>query len=115
MPIVDPGAKLLVVTRRLFESDLRRHFAGEVVGVTEYAVRLCGFAFIFDGGRNQFVRRPEERTRLFSLMDNGCVFFVLPRTVEIGALKYVVTNERTLAVTDSGSFALDINEFGAGR
>ena len=28
--VVEPGEKLFIVTRRLFEGDLRRHFVGEV-------------------------------------------------------------------------------------
>ena len=54
--VVEPGEKLFIVTRRLFEGDLRRHFVGEVKAATESTVRLEGYTFVFDAGIGKFVR-----------------------------------------------------------
>jgi hypothetical protein len=105
------GEKVHVVTRRLFETDIRRHFLGEVKSATENVIRVEGYAFIFDSRIHAFAKRPELRQRIFSLIDNGNIIFVLPPTVDLEKMTYQITEENRLVVTD-GSYSLDINEFG---
>ena len=42
------GEKVFVITRRLFDEDLRRHFVGEVQEITNVAMRVQGYSFVFD-------------------------------------------------------------------
>jgi len=108
------GTKLHIVTRRLFEEDLRRHFVGTVTGLFNHGQEIQGYAFVFQPGKNEWQRRPELRTRIFSLGAAGLIVNVIPPNVDVAALKYSVIENR-LVVTDGASFTLDINEFGISR
>ena len=113
--LLKPGEKAHVITRRLFDNDLRRHFAGEVQEATETAVRLEGFVFVFDSGSSQFVRRPERRVRIIGLADSGQIVNVIPQTVNLEELSYGVSSENRTIITDGKSFSLEVNEFSAYR
>ncbi|MDX1486382.1 MAG: hypothetical protein R3229_18070 [Alphaproteobacteria bacterium] len=110
--ILSPGDIIHVVTRRLFADDLRRHFAGTVKHASDHLVRAVGYTFVFNPNACEYRKRPELRTRIFSLIDAGNIFNILPLETNVDALEYKIINER-LVVTDNGSTALDINEFGA--
>ena len=112
--VIEVGDKLHVMTRRLFEEDIRRHFAGEVTAVSEGLVEVRGYTFIFHSGSSEYRRLPEERTRLFSLGDSGHVVNKIPRDVEVGSIAYR-TIENRLVISDGRSFSLPVNEFGAAR
>jgi hypothetical protein len=113
--VLNKGEKVHVITRRLFDNDLRRHFVGEVEAVSEVAVRLAGYVFVFDPGNNQYVKRPERRVRIIGLADSGSIINVLPQHVDLDALSYQMSAQDRSVLTDGSSFSLDINEFSAMR
>ena len=113
--VVDLGEKIHVITRRLFEGDVRRHIAGTVTGSYDAAVRLVGHAFVFDSGSNRYTKLPGERTRIIDLSDSGYICNVLPDSVDMSALDYEITQDNRLVVTDKKDFQMDINEFSAMR
>lgn len=106
--------KVHVVERRLFDADIRRHFVGTIVRLTEVAALVRGTAFVYDAGRAAFVRIDEERTRVVSLVDARLLVRLLPPEADLAAVTYEMLGDR-LVVTDGVSFTLDINEFGARR
>ena len=109
--LLKPGEKVHVITRRSFEGDVRRHFAGEVIASNEWSVRIKGYAFVFYPFRNEYVRRPDLQERIISLADACNVIHIVPQGVELGKLVYRPSEENRLVVTDNRSFHLDINEF----
>jgi hypothetical protein len=113
--LLQKGNKIHVITRRQFESDLRRHFLGEVMESADGVVRVEGYTFILDTRLNKYVRRPEKRSRIFSLVDAGNIVNVLPDSANIEASDYKMSREGHLGITDGESFSLDINEFGMAR
>lgn len=112
--LLDIGEKVHVIERRMFDSDVRRHFIGTVGRVDAAAMRVTGYAFVFDSGMSAYVRSQEQRTRIFPLGAPGFVINVAPAETNIEAVRYVDHNGR-LIVTDGGVFNLDINEFGRSR
>jgi hypothetical protein len=110
--LLKSGNKIHVITRRQFENDLRRHFIGEVTGSADDVVRAKGYAFVLDKSLNKYIRSPEKRDLLFSLVDAGNIVNVLPDSVNIEASDYKISHEGRLVVTDGESFSLDIHEFG---
>ena len=108
---VVPGDKLHIITRRLFHEDVRRHFAGEVIRGSEGLYEIQGYTFVFHSPTNEYRKRPELRTRIFSLGDAGYIVNKLPREVDIGSLEYRIIEQR-LVIADAKGFVLDINEFG---
>jgi hypothetical protein len=105
------GEKIHIISRRFFQDDPRRHFVGEVEAVSDGLARVRGYAFIFNSGRSEYEKRPDERVRVISLSDAGNLINVMPQDVSIEALRYEFTRGR-LAVTDGAGYSLDINEFG---
>ncbi len=113
--IVSPGEKVYVIFRRLFETEIRRHFVGEIMEVTGSTVRLEGNAIIFDSTKNQYSRKPELRTTIVDLAESGYIVNFIPSKVNIRDLQYILNQNKRLVVTDGKDFSLDINEFGAAR
>ena len=113
--VVTVGEKIHVITRRLFETDLRRHFIGEVEACTDLLVRARGYAIVFDTTTSEFVRRNEERTRVFSLLDANFIINVVPKSVVIDDVHYREDERNRRVVTDGRDFAMNVSEFGAQR
>ena len=113
--MLSKGDKLFFITRRLFENDLRRHFIGEVLEVSTATVMVSGYAFVFDHTSNDFVRRDDLRTRIFSLIDAGIVISVLPRDAYVEDIHYHLNEQGRRILTDEKTFKLNISEFGIDR
>ncbi len=109
------GEILHVITRRRFEEDVRRHFAGQVVEHEGGLVRLEGYAFVFDPARNEYVKRDQVRTRLIALGDAGNVINILPEETDLEALRYEQSEGKRLVLTDGNCCCLDVQEYGANR
>jgi len=111
--IIQKNEKVHIITRRLFEGDLRRHFVGIVMDASEHAIKVRGFVYVFDEGKNEFVRRDGERQRLFSITDADLVINLLPSGALISNIRYQLDEQRNRIVTDGETFTLNINEFSA--
>lgn len=109
--MLEPGEKIHVITRRYFDGDIRRHFAGQVVAASDNVARVQGYAFVFYPGPNEYVRRPETRERIIALSDAGNIIHILPQNVRLENLVYQKSEQNRLVVTDNKSYSLDINEF----
>ena len=111
--VIKPGEKVHVMQRRAFETDVRRHFIGEVTEASEFVIRVTGYAFVLDKGTNQYVRRAERRDRVVSLVSGSLIIKIISPNAKIEKASYVVGKDGHLCVTDGENFTLDINEFGA--
>jgi hypothetical protein len=112
---INVGEKVHIITRRLFESDLRRHFVGVVEEVTGAMIRARGYVFVFDEAANEFVRRDEQRQRLFSASDSGLIINILPAETELANLRYKIDGQGNRVLADGSTLSLNISEFGAKR
>jgi hypothetical protein len=113
--ILRPGDRIHVTLRRLFDEEPRRHFSGVVQAATDSLAKIDGWPWLFDSSRNVFIRSDERRVRLVSLVDASNVIHVLPADVDPEKLKYEVLQGGRYAITDGGSFRMDVNEFGPRR
>ena len=113
--MVSKGEKILVITRRLFDGDLRRHFVGEVQATSSAVARVQGYAFVFDETTKQFVRHDELRTRIIPLIDALLVVIVLPDGVSIEDIRYSWDADNRRIITDENQFKMNISEFGPDR
>ncbi len=109
--ILSPGEKVFIVTRRHFDGDTRRHFVGAVVACTENSVRVTGHAYVANL-KSGFDRKPEERTRVFSLADGRIIINVIPVEVVLKDVQYGRILNR-LHLSDGKDFVYDIDEFRA--
>lgn len=113
--MLKPGEIVHIITRRLFEGDLRRHFVGDVLDCDNALLRVKGNLFVLDQGINEFVKMASVRERIFSLHDNGLIINVLPSGLDIDLLTYDDDHQGHLALTDGKEFRLEINEFSSRR
>lgn len=111
--VLAAGEKVHIMMRRAFKDDLRRHFVGEVTVATSGVFRAEGYLFIYDNITNEYARRPNQRIQIFSLYDSSVMVTVLPFEADTSQVRYKMSEERHLVVTDDKSFEIDINEFGA--
>ncbi|MFZ0493766.1 MAG: hypothetical protein WAM81_11290 [Acidimicrobiia bacterium] len=112
--LLDIGEKVHVIERRLFDSDLRRHFFGVVERVDMSAIRITGYVFVYNSSSSTYARGSQPRTRVIPLAASGFVINVAPGDTNVEEVQYVERKGR-LTVTDGGSFELDVNEFGGSR
>ena len=109
------GEKVHIMSRRAFVGDLRRHFVGEIKQVGDTAIRVEGYTFIFDEVNNEYYRKPELRTRIFSITDGRTIINVIPPLTVIEKVTYCLSEDNNLIATDGEHFQLDIDEFGVRR
>jgi hypothetical protein len=108
--VLERDEKVLIITRRLFLGDPRRHFVGIVERCAQGAVRVRGYAFVYDTAKGGFVKRKSQRTHVFPL-DSHILVFVLPYDVDIAAVRCEAAQDAALVVTDGKHTRIDISEF----
>ena len=110
--ILQPGEKIHVVHRRLFEKDLRKHFIGVVEAYETGLVRATGHIWVIEDPKvNIFKRHPEPRTRILALHGGTLMLNVLPPMVDLEQVQYEHVG-CSIRVTDGAGWFLDLKEFG---
>lgn len=107
--ILQKGEKVHVIHRRLFEKEARRHFVGIVEDYEGGVARVVGYVYTVDRSKFTFVRRPEKRTRIISLVSGNSFVNVLPDSVVIEKIVYK-QEKKAVRVTDGSSWYLDLSE-----
>lgn len=108
--ILKVGEKIHLIERRYFENDPRRHFVGEIIEAEGNIVRAKGYTWVFNIVKNEFIRRPEPRERIF-ILGERMVINIIGKETNLDEIKYIDTEETGLIVTDGKSFSLEISEF----
>ena len=110
--ILSSGEKIHVMHRRRFEKDVRRHFVGEVESYEQGVARASGYVFVIDDlSKHLFVKRPDRRTKLISIMSGDVIVNIIPETVDLQQVAYEL-KDRSLVVTDGSAWSMDVKEFG---
>jgi hypothetical protein len=111
--IIQPGEKIHVVFRQLFEGDLKRHFIGNVEVCQGNLVRTMGFLYSEEtklGNTGDFVKRPDIRVRIIPLDCESVIVNVLPKTVDIEKITYKYNvADGVVRVTDGSDWHLDLS------
>jgi hypothetical protein len=105
--ILNTGEYIHVIHRQLFPEDVQRHFVGTVESHEGTLVRVKGYLFAMDSKRNEFVRRPQQRTRIVSIND-AVIVNILPASVQIERITYKHLPAGDIVVTDGTEWHLDI-------
>ncbi len=113
--LIEIGEKIHVIMRRNFESQMRRHFAGEINAVNGTEVRATGYVFVYDDRTAQYVRKNAPRTTVLNLAESGYIVNVIPRAINLEEVRYETIDRSELFFTDGKNFRLNINEFGTRR
>ena len=107
--ILEPGTKVLVSHRRLFEQDHGRFFSGVVEGYERGVARICGHTWVRDGYRGEYSRKSDARTKIISLSSGTVIVYQLPGTVKMDRLRMESENT-SLFLRDGSGFEMDLTE-----
>jgi hypothetical protein len=108
--ILSPGEKVHVIHRRHFDKDQHRHFVGLVEAYENGVARVSGNVYTVDMVKFTFLRRPESRTRLISIVSGDLLVNIIPPSVDLE--KVVYKQERNgVRVTDGSDWHLDLSEY----
>ena len=110
--LLKKGDKIHVIERKRFPDDICRHFLGEVFECEENAVWVFGSTFVFDKAKNEYIKKPEVRNRVISLVDANNIINLLPEYAKLEKATYKFTEDNLLLLTDDETFALDLCEYG---
>ncbi|MHC4878440.1 MAG: hypothetical protein ACYTGL_18490 [Planctomycetota bacterium] len=111
MSLLEPGDRLLVVHRRLFERDEARFFLGEVEAFESGVIRINGYSFVRDSFLATVRRKAEPRTKLLSLTSGTLLVYVLPRSIDIGQTE-LRCDDAEMLLTDGDNFSMNLSEWG---
>ena len=107
--ILEPGAKLLVAHRRLFDQDHTRFFTGVVEGYEQGIVRVYGHTWLRDGYLGTFERKSDERTKIISIASGTMIVYLLPSSTDMESLA-LDSDSTSIILRDDRGFAMDVSE-----
>src|SRR4051812_30451811 len=107
--ILQEGDKLLVVHRRLFESDEARFFIGVVDGYESGIVKVTGFSWIREQFAGSFVEKKDPRTKIFSISSGTLMVYELPNQLDPKTARFESDHEGRLWLVDTG-FKMNLSE-----
>jgi hypothetical protein len=102
------GDKVLLVHRRLFDSDTGRHFVGAVEAYDSGVVKVAGWTFV--RGDAGFLKKPQKRMKIMSRASDGVLGFELPAEVNLEALHFLDHGGGRVVLTDGAGFEFDMTE-----
>ena len=102
--------KLLVVHRRLFESDTPRFFVGEVQAYEEGIAKIKGYTFVRDVFSGNMKKKPDLRTKILSIVSGTFIVYQLPVTVLLDSVRFDLEPNGALVLRDDSGFSMDIAE-----
>jgi hypothetical protein len=108
--ILRSGEKIHVIHRRLYDKDPHRHFIGSVEAYEGGVARVVGHVYTVDTVKFQYVKRPELRTRLISIVSGDLLVNVIPPSVDLEKISYR-QEKKGVRVSDGSDWHLDLSEF----
>lgn len=108
--ILKPGEKVHVIHRRHYEKDHHRHFIGVVEAYDLGVARVTGHVYTVDPVKFAFMRRPEVRTRLVSVVSGDVLINIIPNKVNLEKITYK-QERKAVRVTDGSDWHLDLSEY----
>ncbi|MBI3542488.1 MAG: hypothetical protein HY075_04345 [Deltaproteobacteria bacterium] len=110
--ILEPGLKVMIVHRRLFETDHHRFFTGVVDAYEQGIVKVMGNSWIYDVFTGEPKRKEGKRTKIFSIASGTVMLYELPETAQMDSLAFEFDKDRRLILCDGRHLRLDLTESG---
>ena len=108
--VLEPGNHLLVVHRRLFETDHSRFFVGKVEAYDCGIARVSGYSFGRDHLNSKFVRKPDLRTKVIGISSGSLIIYYLPGDIALENVVFDVT-ESGLRLNCPPNVSLNLSEY----
>ena len=81
--ILKNGEKVHAIHWRLLEKEPHRHFIGVIDEYENGVARVTGHVYTVDPVKFAFIRRPEKRTRIISVISGDLLVNVIPPSVDL--------------------------------
>ena len=108
--ILRSGEKIHVIHRRFYDKDPHRHFIGSVEAYEGGVARVVGHVYTVDTTKFQYVKRPELRTRIISIVSGDLLVNIIPSSVDLERITYK-QERKGVRVSDGSDWHLDLSEF----
>jgi len=108
--ILEAGNKVLVVHRRLFESDQGRLFIGVVDGYENGLAKIKGTTWLRDQYLGTFVKKEDPRTKILSITSGTLIFYQLPLDTKLDSVQFTTDDRGGTHLTDGGELKMDLTE-----
>ena len=106
-----PGEVIHARMRPRFADDVRRAFIGIVRAYQDGVARVEGKTWVFNAREGVYVPKATARVRLIPISSGEFTVNVLPRTTQIEKVRYVLSEDRRLILTDGASLKMDVSEY----
>ena len=110
-PLLAPGDIVCARLRPRFPDDLRRVFIGTIKAYQDGVARVDGRSWVFNTRTGIYEPKKDRRERLIPIASGEYTINVLPRTTRVDKIRYVLSSERQLVLTDGGSLVMDVSEY----
>ena len=107
--ILEPGSKVLIDHRRLFDNDSGRYFLAAVDAYDSGIARVTGHTWVRDKSFGKFQRKREEVTKLISLSSGSLIVYALPDSVDLSTTGFR-QDGADLRLYDARGFEMDLSE-----
>ena len=108
--ILQEGNKVLVVHRRLYETDDARFFIGTVDGYEAGIAKVSGYSLVKDSFSGELIEREDQKTKIFAISSGTLIVYELPMDVKISDLRFEVKEGGKLWLTDGKNLMMDLSE-----
>ena len=107
--MLQPGNKLFISHRRIFDRDQPRYFLGSVLAYENGIVKVSGHSFVRDMATGNMIRKEDLRTKILSLTSGFFIVYELPETTDIHAAK-LESDGGNLVLSDETGLLLNLAE-----
>lgn len=108
--VLEPGCRILVVHRRLFERDRSRYFLAIVEDYEHGIMKATGYTWLPDPDTTVLFRKTDQRTKIISVTSGAVIVYELPRTIDLDKVHFSSSADARLLFTDDDKLELDITE-----
>ena len=108
--LLNQGDKILVIHRRIFESDKSRFFIGEVEAYEAGNAKIKGHTYARDPYTTVVFRKNEERIKIISLSSGTLFVYLLNSTIDLSKLRFDTDSSGSFQLKEGERKIMDLNE-----
>lgn len=108
--LIEPGSKLLIVHRRLFEHDKPRFFLGVVDAYQDGIVRVTGNSWAEDSVKREYVKKEDPRTKIVPLSSGNLIVYILSPEMNLARVDFHTDAQGRLWLRDGTGLGMDLTE-----
>ena len=109
--ILKPGDKVLIVHRRLFESDRGRFFLGTIEEYEDGVASVTGYTIVRESLDGQYLRKDDLRTKIVSMASGTFIVYRLASEFAVEQAQ-IEPRDNRLMLLDGRGFEMNLSEHG---